>query len=57
MILLNDDYVELGLDSAVRQNSMILDRDKSKWFYKKWHGLTESRGREEKLENRAHRTG
>lgn len=51
MILLNDDYVELGLDSAVRQNSMILDRDKSKWFYKKWHGLTESRGREEKLEN------
>lgn len=52
MILSNDSYVEQNLDSAVGQNGMILEQDKGRWFYKKWRGLTDSRGKEEQLETR-----
>ena len=52
MILVNEDYADQGMDSAVRQNSLILTQDKDGWFYKKWRGLTESLGEEGKLESR-----
>ncbi|MDE7248039.1 MAG: hypothetical protein K2N43_09155, partial [Lachnospiraceae bacterium] len=51
MILHNDDYVEQGLESAIEHNSLMLAQDRGQWFYKKWQGLTESRGRKGKLEN------
>lgn len=55
MILLNDDYVDQGMDSAVRQNNLMLVQDKSRWFYKKWRGLTEKTGVEGQLESQLER--
>lgn len=51
MILLNDNYVDQGMDSAVQQNNLMLEQDKGRWFYKKWRGLTEKCGKEGKLES------
>lgn len=51
MILHNGDYAERDLDSAIKQNSRILEKDKSLWFYKRWRGLMESNKEMDKLEN------
>lgn len=53
MILYNDDYVEQDCDGAKARNQMMLERDKSHWFYRKWAGLEEidEKKEEKKLEN------
>lgn len=55
MILPNDNYVsnsmkEEILTRAVEQNSLLLTQDQSRWFYKRWRGLTVDTGDMDKLE-------
>lgn len=58
MILPNNNYVSNAsyskeiLTRAVEQNSLLLTRDQSRWFYKRWCGLTVNTGDMDKLETK-----
>lgn len=58
MILPNNDYVSNAsynkevLARAVEQNSLLLTQDQSRWFYKRWRGLTVNTGDMDKLETK-----
>lgn len=56
MILDNNNYVEgvekSALERAVEQNSLLTWQDNSRWFYKRWRGLTEVAEDMDKLETK-----